>query len=279
MKKIFNWLIVIMVVVTLTGCGKSDNDKKELTPLEVINNIFKNQTDSKSAKADIVVDLKATTQGMSVDSKFNLSFSFEKDNENYKGMIELSDNPLVGEIKTYFDANNEKISYYIPSKIYDLLFGFENDETIWIKGEEETSFEDVESKDIDVTKFLTDNDFVFVSKNENIYTCNLVLSNDLLNRVNKYFDPNSTDVINDLNNNVNVTMTIDTENNRIVSLSIDVMKLFDNLNLDKEEMDYTEILEKFILTLNVSYDNINVTIPEDVINSSITAEEYFNKIS
>lgn len=279
MKKIFNWLIVIMVIITLTGCGKTDNDKKELTPLEVINNVLKNKTDINGAKTDIVMDLKATAQGMSVDSKFDLGFSFEKDNENYKGMIELSDNPFVGELKAYFDANNEKINYYIPSTIFNLLFNIENDEKIWIKGEEETSIEDVESIDINVIEFLTDNDFVFVSRNEKIYTCNLILSNDLLNRVNKYFEPDSTDVINGLNNNVNVTMTIDTENNRIDSLSIDVMKLFDNLNIDKEEMDYTEILEKFILTINVSYDNINVTIPEDIINSAITSEEYFSKIS
>lgn len=276
MKRFLNLFVVIALVFTMTGCT-GDNKKNERTALEVLNDTLNNKNEVSNVKMDAVMDMKINTQGMSVDTNIILSGSVVKENDNYKALIELSDNPLIGELKAYLDINNTNLKVYFPSTIYDLIFGIESDDTKWIKLEDKFNIDD-EKTDVssyNVNDYLTENDFYLVSRENNNGTYCLVISNDLL----KKFTNDTEYEDDDLKNNYKINIVIDEVNNRIVNVNMDLVELFNCLDLDSEDIaEFKDMIEKFVLNLNVVYGGINVSIPDDVVSSAITSDEYIESI-
>ena len=167
----------------------------------------------------------------------------------------------------------------MPNKLIDKIAGIESDYNYWIKGEanlddivsEENN--DFDLKNINLNDLLTDKDFYLVSKENNIGVYRLVVSKELLMKIDKYFDPESTEDFSELKNNLNVDLTIDEKTNRITKLSVDLMEFIKGIELD-EEINVTEILEKCTFEVEITYGNVTVEIPNDVINNAITSEEY-----
>lgn len=272
MKKILNLLLVFMIIITMTGCEKKE--QKERTALEVLNDTIKNEVSN--GKVETIMNLKINTQGMSIDTNVSLALSLAKENNNYKLLFELSDNPIIeGGLKAYVDITNTTIKAYFPSTIYDLILGEENEDTKWIKVEDdyENVIED-ENTLVNINDYITEKDFYLVSREGNIGTYCLVISNELLNKL-----ANDTDYeVSNLKNDFKINILIDEKSNRILSTNIDIMEFINNLELDEESVDYKEIIEKFTIQLNVTYDNINVIIPDEVINSAVTSDEYLDSI-
>lgn len=277
MKRYFKFLIAFVMIIAVTGCGK-----KERTSLEVLNDAIKNTETVNSGKVNFSVGVKANYQGMSIDTTIDLGVAVQLENDNnFKTVIDLADNPLIGAQKLYVDKNGEKALVYMPSKLIDKIAGIESDYDYWLK--EEADFSEIVSnedndfnlKDININDLLTDKDFYLVSKENNIGVYRLVVSKELLMKIDKYFDPESTEDFSELKNNLNVDLTIDEKTNRITKLSVDLMEFIKGIELD-EEINVTEILEKCTFEVEITYGNVTVEIPNDVINNAITTEEYTN---
>lgn len=283
MKKYLKFLIAFVMIIAVTGCGK-----KERTSLEVLNDAIKNTETVNSGKVDFSVNVKANYQGMSIDTVFDLGVAVQLENDNnFKAVMDLADNPLIGVQKLYLDKNGEKALVYMSNKLIDKIIGFESDYDYWIK--EEANFNDIVSdiedenndfnlKNIKIDEILTDKDFYLVSKENNVGVYRLVVSKELLMKINKYFDPESTEDFSELKNNLNVDLTIDEKANRITKVNVDLMEVIKGIDLG-EEIDITEVLEKCLFEVEMTYGNVNVEIPNDVINGAITAEEYSNIIN
>lgn len=277
MRKYFKFLIAFVMIIAITGCGK-----KERTSLEVLNDAIKNTETVNSGKVNFSVGVKANYQGMSIDTTIDLGVAAQLENDNnFKAVIDLADNPLIGAQKLYVDKNGEKALVYMPSKLIDKITGIESDYDYWLK--EEADFSEIVSnedndfnlKDININDLLTDKDFYLVSKENNIGVYRLVVSKELLMKIDKYFDPESTEDFSELKNNLNVDLTIDEKTNRITKVSVDLMEFIKGIELD-EEINVTEILEKCTFEVEITYGNVTVEIPNDVINNAITTEEYTN---
>ena len=277
MKRYFKFLIAFVMIIAVTGCGK-----KERTSLEVLNDAIKNTETVNSGKVNFSVGVKANYQGMSIDTIFDLGVAAQLENDNnFKAVIDLADNPLIGAQKLYVDKNGEKALVYMPSKLIDKIAGIESDYDYWLK--EEADFSEIVSnedndfnlKDININDLLTDKDFYLVSKENNIGVYRLVVSKELLMKIDKYFDPESTEDFSELKNNLNVDLTIDEKTNRITKLSVDLMEFIKGIELD-EEINVTEMVEKCTFEVEITYGNVTVEIPNDVINNAITSEEYTN---
>ena len=277
MKRYFKFLIAFVMIIAVTGCGK-----KERTSLEVLNDAIKNTETVNSGKVNFSVGVKANYQGMSIDTTIDLGVAAQLENDNnFKAVIDLADNPLIGAQKLYVDKNGEKALVYMPSKLNDKIAGIESDYDYWLK--QEADFSEIVSnedndfnlKDININDLLTDKDFYLISKENNIGIYRLVVSKELLMKIDKYFDPESTEDFSELKNNLNVDLTIDEKTNRITKLSVDLMEFIKGIELD-EEINVTEILEKCTFEVEITYGNVTVEIPNDVINNAITSEEYTN---
>ena len=178
MKRYFKFLIAFVMIIAVTGCGK-----KERTSLEVLNDAIKNTETVNSGKVNFSVGVKANYQGMSIDTTIDLGVAVQLENDNnFKAVIDLADNPLIGAQKLYVDKNGEKALVYMPSKLIDKIAGIESDYDYWLK--EEADFSEIVSnedndfnlKDININDLLTDKDFYLVSKENNIGVYRLVLS-------------------------------------------------------------------------------------------------------
>ena len=280
MKRYFKFLIAFVMIIAVTGCGK-----KERTSLEVLNDAIKNTETVNSGKVNFSVGVKANYQGMSIDTTIDLGVAAQLENDNnFKAVIDLADNPLIGAQKLYVNKNGEKALVYMPSKLIDKIAGIESDYDYWLK--EEADFSEIVSnedndfnlKDININDLLTDKDFYLVSKENNIGVYRLVVSKELLMKIDKYFDPGSTEDFSELKNNLNVDLTIDEKTNRITKLSVDLMEFIKGIELD-EEINVTEVVEKCTFEVEITYGNVTVEIPNDVINNAITSEEYTNMLA
>lgn len=267
MKKVLKYFILVLFLITLTGCNKKNNEKSSL---DVLNDVLNNKDIVDSLKIDMIIGLKVNDKGTSIDSNVTLSSSIVKVDDKYNILFDLKDNPLVpGGMQVYGTLDKENVNVYFSSKIYNLILGLENGKEVWIKEVLNNSYVDdiSDMENVNIKEDLTENDFYLVSRSENKAVYCFVISNDLLKRMDE--DENS------LKENVKIYLTIDEENKRIINVSIDLMELLNNLNVEYDSLtEYKDKFEKFTLDLNVSYEDVSVVIPSDVISSAISIEEY-----
>ena len=274
MKKYLNILLAFVMVLALTGCGKKEEEKSR-TPIEVLVDVAKN--DAKKVKVGTSLTTKLNMDGMSIDGTFNLDIATEKlDNNKYKAVIELGENPVLGKQKLYLDGTY----VYMSSSIMNSIMGLESEEEYWIKSEVDSTITDEEVKldNIDLKSILTDKDFYLVNRDGNTGLYRLVISEDLVKRAYKAINNTDLEEDNTLKTNINVDVTIDEKNNRITKISSDLTETLATIDLG-EDIDIKEMVEKLSFEINMSYDNVEVVIPEDVITKAITEDEYDEKLN
>lgn len=273
MKKYLNILLAFVMVLALTGCGKKE--EKSRTPIEVLVDVAKN--DAKKVKVGTSLTTKLNMDGMSIDGIFNLDIATEKlDNNKYKAVIELGENPVLGKQKLYLDGTY----VYMSSSIMNSIMGLESEEEYWIKSEVDSTItgEEVKLDNIDLKSILTDKDFYLVNRDGNTGLYRLVISEDLVKRAYKAINNTDLEEDNTLKTNINVDVTIDEKNNRITKISSDLTETLATIDLG-EDIDIKEMVEKLSFEINMSYDNVEVVIPEDVITKAITEDEYDEKLN
>lgn len=273
MKKYLNILLAFVMVLALTGCGKKE--EKSRTPIEVLVDVAKN--DAKKVKVGTSLTTKLNMDGMSIDGIFNLDIATEKlDNNKYKAVIELGENPVLGKQKLYLDGTY----VYMSSSIMNSIMGLESEEEYWIKSEVDSTItgEEVKLDNIDLKSILTDKDFYLVNRDGNTGLYRLVISEDLVKRAYKAINNTDLEEDNTLKTNINVDVTIDEKNNRITKISSDLTETLATIDLG-EDIDIKEMVEKLSFEINISYDNVEVVIPEDVITKAITEDEYDEKLN
>ncbi len=274
MKKYLNILLAFVMVLALTGCGKKE-EVKTRTPLEVLVDVAKN--DVKKVKVDTSLTTKVNMDGMSIDGTFNLNVATEKlENDKYKAVIELGENPILGKQKLYLDGTY----FYVSSNIMNSIMGMENTDEYWIKSEVDSTISDEEKnlKDIDLKTILTDKDFYLLSRTGDVGVYRLVISEDLVKRVYKAINNTDLEDENTLKTNVNVDITIDEKNNRITKVSSDLTESISTIDLG-EEINLKEMVEKLSFEINITYDNFDVVIPDEVVKNALTQEEYDEKMN
>ena len=274
MKKYLNILLAFVMVLALTGCGKKEKVKTR-TPLEVLVDVAK--TDAKKVKVDTSLTTKVNMDGMSIDGTFNLNVATEKlENDKYKAVIELGENPILGKQKLYLDGTY----FYVSSNIMNSIMGIENTDEYWIKSEVDSTISDEEKnlKDIDLKTILTDKDFYLLSRTGDVGVYRLVISEDLVKRAYKAINNTDLEDENTLKTNVNVDITIDEKNNRVTKVSSDLTESISTIDLG-EEINLKEMVEKLSFEINITYDNFDVVIPDEVVKNALTQEEYDEKMN
>lgn len=274
MKKYLNILLSFVMVLALTGCGKKD-EVKTRTPLEVLVDVAK--TDAKKVKVDTSLTTKVNMDGMSIDGTFNLNVATEKlENDKNKAVIELGENPILGKQKLYLDGTY----FYVSSNIMNSIMGMENTDEYWIKSEVDSTISDEEKnlKDIDLKTILTDKDFYLLSRTGDVGVYRLVISEDLVKRAYKAINNTDLEDENTLKTNVNVDITIDEKNNRVTKVSSDLTESISTIDLG-EEINLKEMVEKLSFEINITYDNFDVVIPDEVVKNALTQEEYDEKMN
>ena len=274
MKKYLNILLAFVMVLALTGCGKKE-EVKTRTPLEVLVDVAK--TDAKKVKVDTSLTTKVNMDGMSIDGTFNLNVATEKlENDKYKAVIELGENPILGKQKLYLDGTY----FYVSSNIMNSITGIENTDEYWIKSEVDSTISDEEKnlKDIDLKTILTDKDFYLLSRTGDVGVYRLVISEDLVKRAYKAINNTDLEDENTLKTNVNVDITIDEKNNRVTKVSSDLTESISTIDLG-EEINLKEMVEKLSFEINITYDNFDVVIPDEVVKNALTQEEYDEKMN
>lgn len=274
MKKYLNILLAFVMVLALTGCGKKE-EVKTRTPLEVLEDVAK--TDAKKVKVDTSLTTKVNMDGMSIDGTFNLNVATEKlENDKYKAVIELGENPILGKQKLYLDGTY----FYVSSNIMNSITGIENTDEYWIKSEVDSTISDEEKnlKDIDLKTILTDKDFYLLSRTGDVGVYRLVISEDLVKRAYKAINNTDLEDENTLKTNVNVDITIDEKNNRVTKVSSDLTESISTIDLG-EEINLKEMVEKLSFEINITYDNFDVVIPDEVVKNALTQEEYDEKMN
>ena len=283
MKKFLKVLLVFVMIFVITGCGKKE-EVKERKPIEVLSDTIKNEKSVNEIKIDMSFNVKASAEGVSVDSNINAIVSALKDENNTKVVFELSDNPLVGAFKGYANLTDTKIVTYIPSKVYNMINYIDNDNNIYIKSEDDIDTNDESYKEVmdylkglDLNTILTDKDFYLINKTKDKGMYRLVISKELLDRMAKSIDPKMKSDFDDFKGSINLNITIDEKNNRITEVSCDLIDFIkanvDSLNLGKD-VNIDEIIQKLSFNFKFQYANVDATIPEDVINNSMSEKEY-----
>ena len=280
MKKYLNILLVFVMVFALTGCGKKEEVKSK-TPNEVLADVLKNDNSLKEAKVDLAAQIKMNYGGMSIDGNFTVGASVVNQDGTIKGLIELGENPIVGNGTFYLDNK----SVYYSSKLLDTMYGIETENNDWIIAniDDETDssinedFSNLDLKNIDVNKIFTDKDFYLISRNGDIGTYRLVISKDLLVRIDKSYDQNSTETYDDFTSNVNIDINIDEKSNRIIKISVDLMDALKDVDFG-EDADLKGSIEKMNFDVTISYDNVVVDIPAEVKENAIAADDYISKV-
>lgn len=236
-----------------------------------MNDVLNNKNVVNCLKIDTVMGLKFSNKGTSIDSSVTLSSSIVKVDDKYNVLFDLKDNPLVpGGMQVYGILDKENINVYYPSKIYNLILGLENEESVWINEVLDNSYSDsaLTIENVNVKDYLNENDFYLVSRTENNGVYCLVISNDLLSRINDKYDDS-------LKDSVKIYLTIDEKNNRIINVNIDLMDLFNNLNVEYDELtESKDIFERFTLDLDIIYNDNGFVIPSDVTNTAVSIDEY-----
>lgn len=283
MKNFLKVLLVFVMIFVITGCGKKE-EVKERKPIEVLSDTIKNEKSVNEIKIDMSFNVKASAEGVSVDSNINAIVSALKDENNTKVVFELSDNPLVGAFKGYANLTDTKIVTYIPSKVYNMINYIDNDNNIYIKSEDDIDTNDESYKEVmdylkglDLNTILTDKDFYLINKTNNKGMYRLVISKELLDRMAKSIDPKMKSDFDDFKGSINLNITIDEKNNRITEVSCDLIDFIkanvDSLNLGKD-VNIDEIIQKLSFNFKFQYAAVDATIPEDVINNSMSEKEY-----
>ena len=282
MKKVLKVFLSLVMIFVITGCGKNEQ-VKERKPVEVLNDTLKNETSIDEMKVDMSFSVKASTGGISIDSNINAIVSAVKDGENAKLVFELSDNPFVGAIKGYVSLTDTEVVTYIPSKIYNMIYNIDNENDIYVKNVETLSTDDDSSEEtqnlneIDLSSILTDDDFYLINKTDDYGMYRLVVSKELLERITKSIDSETTSDINDFKGTINLNVTIDEKNNRITEISCDLID-FVKANISSldlgEDVNVDEIIQNLSFNFKIQYTDVEVAIPNEVINNSMPAEEY-----
>ena len=158
--------------------------------------------------------------------------------------------------------------------------GMENTDEYWIKSEVDSTISDEEKnlKDIDLKTILTDKDFYLLSRTGDVGVYRLVISEDLVKRAYKAINNTDLEDENTLKTNVNVDITIDEKNNRITKVSSDLTESISTIDLG-EEINLKEMVEKLSFEINITYDNFDVVIPDEVVKNALTQEEYDEKMN
>ncbi len=272
MKKFLNILITFIIIFSLTGCGKKVEVKPK-SALEVLNNTLKNENEIHNVKLDMNFNVKMNYGGYSVDGNFNLGTTVSEENGVIKSIIELGDNPFIGKQTIYLDDKN----VYYSSKLVDKIYNIETENNDWIitDADNDNETNKYDFKNIDIFKLFNENDFYLLNRNGEIGSYRLVVSKDLLNRIDKYFNPDSSLNFDNFNTTFNIDITIDEKNNRFTNIKSDLTDSLKNMDLDNE---YKDVIQNLSFDIKIMYDNININIPDSIKTNAISNEEYFTKI-
>lgn len=279
------FVMALMGLFLFTGCGE-----KELKPVDVLQKVLENTEEINSLTMNASIDLKLEQEGTIVEMPITLGMAMQMENDTTgKFKLSLSENPLTGSMDLYLDKKDTTSTVYMPSSIIAMLMGVEEDKTYWIKEETSETEEDTglsldfnleefeQLKDAKLDAVLTDKDLVFVDEEGAVKHYTLNITQDLINRISKSLGveiEENTGAIDSLK----VELYIDTDNNRLTKVSIDLLKTVKEIvgdTMDEESGMDLEGLQKLNLSVSLTgYNTTTVTIPENVINEAITSEEY-----
>ena len=279
------FVIALMGLFLFTGCGE-----KELKPVDVLQKVLENTEEITSLTMNASIDLKLEQEGTIVEMPITLGVAMQMENDTTgKFKLSLGENPLIGTMDLYLDKKDTTSTVYMPSSIIAMLMGVEEDKTYWIKEETSETEEDTglsldfnleefeQLKDAKLDAVLTDKDLVFVDEEGAVKHYTLNITQDLINRISKALEievEEDTGAIDSLK----IELYIDTDNNRLTKVSIDLLKTVKEIvgdTMDEESGMDLEGLQKLTLSLSLTgYNTTTVTIPENVIDEAITSEEY-----
>lgn len=284
MKKKILLFITLFTMVFMTGCGPKEEVKEELKPIDVLEKSVQSLNEIKSVEVVSTLSATVNQEGSKVDMNIPLTITVGEAKDEINMKLALGENPIIGSLETYFKLNtkDKNVDLYLPSSILNSVFGIESEDTVWLhtsttlEDNEDLEVNDEEldeTKNIDYKKVIGNN-FVYVDSNEGINHYQLVINNDLIQRLATELN----EEIENIEEVLKLDFYIDAKNYNITKLSMDLKELVID-NGDAEDIETVEVFDKFVFTMEFkNVNNTTVTIPDEVKNNVFDLEQYLNNI-
>ena len=260
-------IIAILAIVAVAIFKLKDNKNEAYnesinTVQKSIENFAKDANLSGTIKAKVEIDIKD-----SMSAKLGATFEYEKVDEAYKMHIGIDENAFIGKMDAYVDIAEEEATIYIPASIIKLIdSSMDLGSSIkWLKytmDPEELGISDLDTKtevsneELDLSKVLTSDSFKYVGKKGDLKQYTLTIDKKYMNSIEELKE--YAEEIGDMK--IDVDFYIDSTD-RLQKVEMDLAAAM------KEK---AEGINKFLLTIEFSnYNSTKVTIPSDVIKSSV----------
>ena len=247
-----NWFALLLVIgLTLTGCGKKENDS------EIIDNARKKMNALSSYAMTMDISMGIKSGGFEMNMPFTIAAKLDNVSKNAKMDIAIEVFGMSIETESYVDASGEQTITYTKEVMEDA----------WTKSYSENTggLQDFAS--------ITENSTKIEKKKSNDKTLayyQITISKDkmqtLLNESMNAMDSTDAYVI---EKDVVVDIYIDKKTNYITKME---MNLLDVMTIDDEDAELTEF--KMSITFS-QFDEIGtITIPAEVIENAVEEESY-----
>lgn len=260
MKKILSAVLVLC----MTGCFLAQK------PMDVLNEFENKLENVKSLEVEINVKGSFKSEGTTVSIDVPITLKAEEKENLSLLMLELGDNPLVGEQKAYAKIEETgAISAYFSSSLLDFIFGSMIDETLIYYEGNLNDLTDTDTKEITLDEYVKEEDLKYIDSDGNIKHYQLTVNQELLDKLNSESEEKIS-----LKSDIIVDYYINTKTYDSFKMVIDIKDIISKIDI--EDIDYSSLEELSITVEFKNFDNVTVTLPNT--DNAITIEEYMNSL-
>jgi len=258
--------VVAIIVVVLAFMNSSNNSisilKKALANLE--------QKGENSATVDAKISLStATGESFSFSATSKVE---KKSDDEFDMQITLNKSLLFEEMSAYASLKEEDVTMYMESTLIDMMGTTYSETPAWIYYTMELD-ELADEEEVDLEGIIDDKHFVFIDKTNAIKHYQLIIDQELIDRVKTKLEEVNNEELTDMTNSteaIEEPIKIDfyiTNKNELSKIELDMA----------EYLDDVDDISSFIISIELSdLGNTKVEIPMDAKNSTIDIDTYMS---
>lgn len=247
-------IFILSFLLFITGCNKKSTT-------QIFNDTINNKDDINSVLINAKVDME-NEQNISTTINLNGKVKLMEDSNIFEATLDK--NNVFGNLKS------GKLLLYMPSSIFK---NYSNEYSCWIVYEntidnDKISIFEIKKIQTALKEAIRQNDFTYIDSKGKIYHYQLKLSDNLLSRIYNAVDSIKEEV---LDKYIVFDVYIDSKANRVTKIYTDNASLLSKFSNVEEFKN----IKKLSFSLEFSdYNNVDVSIPNDVIENALTKNAY-----
>ncbi len=249
--------------------------------------IFKTSSSSVNVLSKALYNLKQTAFNsgtidalVSIENKtddplnFSATIKYEKNDDGYNMNFILNKSLLYDEMNFYSKVSGSGLSLYIPSTAIDLTGLTYSNNNIWVSYVKnlEIPIQNLENE-LKIEDIIDEKHFIYVSSTNGIKHYKLIVDNELIKKMESVYKKTLEDEKSEMNDEIfkqtNITDKYE------VDFYINGSNELEKISLNISDFDSESDISKIIISLEFeNFDSTSVLIPNDIVNSSISLEDY-----